>query len=311
MKRQFGNIVSVALFLVMMGTGAVVEARAKGATPSFDSVWFYRDGTRVVPEISKNWLTVVLDSTLVAAAVTGDAATEVDAQAADSQIRNKARALLKANHRLADYFYDPNLAKDACFFKLRGAPKPAEVAALIGKLRQVKGVRYAHPALVISNKTYAYFNQFELEWKTGTEKNQREALLGAAHAVMDETDEKGKRYVVNVKAIPFFKAVNLLAEDVRVLRVTPHLVEVKPSISARLSLLMNGGNIGDGVPFSLTINFSDRVTIDPSSISTLNLRPPDLQKELFDLRAGFLRLRQGGHQEPHCHHRAAGVLRAG
>ena len=33
---------------------------------------------------------------------------------------------------------------------------------------------------------------------------------------------------------------------------------------------------------TLTIIFSDRVSIDPSSIATLNLRPPELQKELFD-----------------------------
>ena len=45
---------------------------------------------------------------------------------------------------------------------------------------------------------------------------------------------------------------------------------------------MSGGNIGDSIPFTLTIAFSDRVSIDPSSIATLNLRPPELQKELFD-----------------------------
>ena len=34
----------------------------KTAAPfSFDSVWFYRDGTRVIPEIGKRWLTVVFD----------------------------------------------------------------------------------------------------------------------------------------------------------------------------------------------------------------------------------------------------------
>jgi hypothetical protein len=63
---------------------------------------------------------------------------------------------------------------------------------------------------------------------------------------------------------------------------TPYLVEIKPSISASLSLLMSGGNIGNSIPFKLTITFSDRVSIDPSSLATLNLRPSNLQKELFD-----------------------------
>jgi hypothetical protein len=67
-----------------------------------------------------------------------------------------------------------------------------------------------------------------------------------------------------------------------VLRATPYLVEIKPSISANMSLFMSGGNIGNSIPFTLTITFSDRVIIDPSSIATLNLRPSNLQKELFD-----------------------------
>jgi hypothetical protein len=100
--------------------------------------------------------------------------------------------------------------------------------------------------------------------------------------VPDEKDKKDNRYIVDVTAIPFFRALNLLAEDIRVLRATPYLVEIKPSVSTKLSLFMSGGNIGDSVPFTLTITFSDRVSIDPSSISTLNLRPPELQKELFD-----------------------------
>ena len=74
-------------------------------------------------------------------------------------------------------------------------------------------------------------------------------------------------------AIPFFTALNLLAEDIRVLRATPYLVEIKPSLRAQLSFFMNGGNIGDSVPFTLTITFSDRVSIDPSSLAIINLRP--------------------------------------
>ena len=82
--------------------------------------------------------------------------------------------------------------------------------------------------------------------------------------------------------IPFFKALNLLAEDISVLRVRPYLVELKPSLRVQLALAMNGGRIGDTVPFTFTIQFSDRVSIDPSSIANINLRPATIQKELFD-----------------------------
>ena len=175
--------------------------------------------------------------------------------------------------------YDPNLAEDACFFRLRDGLKLEDILQLINQLNLDNAVAYVHPALVMNQKTYAYFNVFQLEWKTGIDESQREALLSAAHVVFDE---KENRYTVDVTAIPFFKALNLLAEDIRVRRATPYLVEIKPSISTTLSPLMSGGNIGDSIPFTLTIIFSDRVSIDPSSIATLNLRPATLQKDLFD-----------------------------
>jgi hypothetical protein len=165
---------------------------------------------------------------------------------------------------------------------MRPGVKTGDIRNLISRLQQDNTISYVHPALVINSRTYAFLNQFELEWKTGIDPSRRSALLRAAHATADENDEQEKRYLVDLTSIPFFKAINLLAEDIRALRVTPHLVEIKPTIGAKLTLFMNGGNIGDSVPFSLTISFTDKVTIDPSSFSTLNLRPTELQKELFD-----------------------------
>ncbi|NVN92157.1 MAG: hypothetical protein HXX11_16360 [Desulfuromonadales bacterium] len=278
MKYRFTTYVALLLLIVAMQAYSASEALARAVPFSFDSVWFYRDGTRVVPEISKQWLTVVFDPHYSSTIDDVTSATLAN----DGFIRKKARAIIKSLPQLSEFFHDPNLAEDACFFRMRPGVKPGDITNLISRLKQDATIRYVHPALVINNKTFAYFNQFELEWKTGTDSARRATLLGAAHVVADENDEKGKRYLVDVASIPFFKAINLLAEDVRVLKVTPHLVEIKPSISVKLSLFMNGGNIGDSVPFSLTISFTDRVNIDPSSISTLNLRPPELQKELFD-----------------------------
>ena len=264
--------------LVAIQADTASEAVARAAPFSFDSVWFYRDGTRVVPEISKRWLTVVFDPRYISNV--NDFVSTSDTN--DSFIQKKAKAIIKSHDRLIEYLYDPNLAEDACFFRMRDGLKLEDVRSLINQLSQDGTVKYVHPTLVLNNKTFAFFNLFEMEWKTGTAKAQRESLLSASHAVVDEDDEKENRYIVDVTAIPFFRALNLLAEDIKVLRVTPYLVEIKPSISTKLSLFMSGGNIGDSIPFTLTITFSDRVSIDPSSIATLNLRPPELQKELFD-----------------------------
>jgi hypothetical protein len=277
MKHFFIKYVATIalLILVALQASTASEAVAKAASFSFDSVWFYRDGTRVVPEISKRWLTVVFDP--------GANSTADDVEPADNSfVRKKAKAIIQSHNRLVEYLYDPNIAEDACFVRMRDGLKPADINQLISQLNKVAAVRYVHPTVVLDNKTFAFFDSFEMEWKTGTPEAQRDSLLKASHAVADEEDEKGNRYVVDVAATPFFRAINLLAEDIRVLRVTPYLVEINPSIRARLSLFMNGGNIGDSIPFTLIIIFSDRVSIDPSSIATLNLRPPELQKELFD-----------------------------
>jgi len=278
MNYQFRKYFAIVFLLGAVPAYTASEAVARAAAFSFDSVWFYRDGTRVVPEISKRWLTVVFDSRYISNA--NDFASSSDSS--DGFIRKKAKEIIKSHDRLIDYLYDPNIAEDACFFRMRAGLKPEDVRSLINQLSQDGTVKYVHPALVLNNKTFAFFNLFEMEWKTGTPEAERKSLLSASHVVPDENDKKDNRYVVHVTAIPFFRALNLLAEDIRVLRVTPHLVEIKPSISTKLSLFMSGGNIGDSIPFTLTITFSDRVSIDPSSISTLNLRPPELQKELFD-----------------------------
>jgi len=273
-KKYFAFIFLLAAIQAYTAPGAL----ARAVPFSFDSVWFYRDGTKVVPEISKRWLTVVFEPRYISNA--NDFASGSDTS--DGFIQKKARAIIKSHDRLIDYLYDPNIAEDACFFRMRGGLKPEDVRSLVNQLSQEGTVKYVHPTLLLNNKIFAFFNVFEMEWKTGTPEAERKSLLGASHVVLDENDKKDNRYTVDVTAIPFFRALNLLAEDIRVLRATPYLVEIRPSVSTKLSLFMSGGNIGDSIPFTLTITFSDRVSIDPSSISTPNLRPPELQKELFD-----------------------------
>ncbi|MCX5905190.1 MAG: hypothetical protein NTV89_17360 [Proteobacteria bacterium] len=239
---------------------------------SFDDIWFYDGSSKIIPDISMTWLTVVFDSRYARAA------NEFEGTY-DTFIQEKAKALIKSRSSLIDYFYDANLAEDACFFRLREGLKRDELKELINQLNQDEAVLYTHPAIILKDKTWAFFNIFDLEWKSSADKQRREALLKQAQAVYDGKENTCR---VNVLEIPFFKALNLLAEDISVLRVRPYLVELKPSIRVQLALAMNGGRIGDTVPFTFTIQFSDRVSIDPSSIANINLRPATMQKELFD-----------------------------
>ena len=245
MKYWFEKCFAIVLLLAAVQSYTASEALARAVPFSFDSVWFYRDGTRIVPEISKRCLTVVFDQRYISDA--SDFASTSDTS--DGFIQKKAASMVKSHDRLSDYLYDPNIAEDACFFRMRDGLNLEDVKKLINQLSQDGTVRYVHPTLILNSKTFAFFNVFEMEWKTGTPKAERGSLLAASHAVLDEKDEKEKRYTVDVTSIPFFRALNLLAEDVRVLRATPYLVEVKPSISTKLSLFMSGGNIGDSIPF--------------------------------------------------------------
>ena len=280
-QKQYHILAALFLYMFILSeTAAFAVSRFSSATGekktaaafSFDSIWFYRDGTKVIPEISLRWLTVVFDSRYNTS--NNDFETTYD-----SFIQEKARAFLGANDRLLDFFYDRTIAEDACFFMLREGLKREDIMQLITQLNQDEAVAYVHPTIVLDNKTYAFFNVLQLEWKTGADKAQRDALLSEAHVVFDE---KENTYVVDVLAMPYFRALNLLTEDIRVLKVTPYFAEIKPSLRAQLSFFMNGANIGDSIPFNLTIIFSDRVTIDPSSLAIINLKPTNLQKELFD-----------------------------
>jgi hypothetical protein len=252
-------------------SSAVLEKKPP-ALFSLDDIWFYDGDKKVVPGISMSWLTVVFDARYAEAANGFEGTYE-------TFIPEKAKALIKTHGVLIDYMYDANIAEDACFFQLHDSLKRDELKEIINQLNQEEAVLYTHPALVLDNKLWAYFNAFNLEWKASADRERRAALLTQAHALYDEKENVCR---VNVLEIPFFTALNLMAEDISVLRARPYLTEIKPTIRAHLSLAMNGGRIGDTVPFMFAIEFSNRVSIDPSSIANINLRPAALQKELFE-----------------------------
>jgi hypothetical protein len=260
------KIYSAFFFLIFLSasiSGAVTnfcpdtEEKSIPAFFEFSDIRFYdRAMSKVRPEIDLNWLTLVFRS---------DAKT--------------AKEILRGHDHVTDVFYDANLAQDACFLKLREGMNKHTLQQLIAELNQNEFVSYAHPALVINGRTYAFFNAFEMEWKTGVSSDIKKRLMNQADI---SWDEKETIYRVNLFQTPFFSAVNLLAEDIHVLHASPYLAELKPPVRAELIPAINGAHIGDKIPFSLNITFSDLIRIDPSSLATINLRPADIQKALFE-----------------------------
>ena len=166
------------------------------------------------------------------------------------------------------------------FFEMREGTSRHAAFEAIQRLREIDGVRYAHPALRIDGRTRAYFDAFEIQWKTGVSAAERSDLADQAGAIPDES---GRRWRIDSDRIPFFSGVNLLDEDIRTVFATPVLAEVKPTIRAALDLAIHGGGIGDPIPFSLRVDFMpERVRIDPSSFTRIDLKPRGLQDDLFE-----------------------------
>jgi len=242
----------------------------------FDDIWFYNaDMLRVIPDIDMGWVTVVLHAGLVAPDGS-DSRTE-----SETLFVQRAKEIVRSYDEIIDFFYDRNLAKDACFFRLRKGLKENALKNLIVDANRNQFVAYVHPTIRLKGKTHAFFDAFEMQWKTGVEDDLKERIMNKAHVSWDKSEST---YRVKVSQAPFFKAINLLAEDIHVLKATPYLVELKPSITAELTLPIYGADIGDKIPFSLNVVFSDLVTIDPSSIANIGLKPAEIQKELFELK---------------------------
>jgi hypothetical protein len=256
--------------------GSGMEVKKIPAIFRADDLWFLdRGGEKIIPDINLEWIAVVFRTSVQSAHPAG--------QGTQPQVSHQERAqgLLARFDDMRDFFCDDNLAENTCFFRLQKGLTKEKLLNLIRNLDNEEAVDYAHPTINIKGKTFAYFNAIEVKWKTGVRQEQQEGLLKQARVTFDE---KEKLYRVDIVEIPFFKALNLLAEDIRVLEGSPYLVEVKLSIQATLALQIHGGNIGDKIPFTFTLAFSDKVRIDPSSIANIYLKPENIQKELFEIQ---------------------------
>lgn len=281
----FGALLTLAFLSVagMAGTASGVSRFASGsaekripAPVSLDELWFYGDqGKKVLPDVGLQWVSVVFRADPI------DESMGVLGSLGLQQLEEKSRQLVRDWPEFEEPFCDTNLLEEGCFFKLAKGMEEARLSSLIRELAALPEVDYVHPTLELNGKTYAFFNAIDLEWKTGVDTETMARLLLQAHA-QPEIGEEVHR--VDLFETTLFRAVNLLAEDIHVARALPVFVEIRPSVRAALSLDLNGGTIGDKIPFSYTVTFSESIEVDPSSLANLSLRPDNIQKELFEMQ---------------------------
>ncbi len=283
--RTVGALLALAFLSIAgaVGTASGVSRFSSGsaekripAPVNLDEIWFYGDqGKKIVPDVGLQWLSVLFR------AEPGDESAAVPGPLGHQQLEEKSRQLVQGRPELEEPFCDTNLLEEGCFFRLVKGMEEARLASLIRELAALPEVDYVHPTLDLDGKTYAFFNAIDLKWKTGVDTETMGRLLLQAHA-QPETGEAV--YRVDLFETTLFRAVNLLAEDIHVARALPVLVEIRPSVRATLSLDVNGGSLGDRIPFSYSIAFAETIEIDPSSLANLSLRPDDIQKELFEMQ---------------------------
>ncbi|WP_124327359.1 hypothetical protein [Desulfonema ishimotonii] len=229
-----------------------------------DSVWFYnRDMKKVTPRISPEWVAVAFSVP----------------SGGEAALSEAARRILRQDADLTDFFCDADLRPDACFFRLRRGMTEKARQHLMVRLGETESVRYVHPTLRLREKTVAFFDTIGLTWKAGVDSAAKERLAAQAGI----TPLNGDLWRVGLFRTAYFTALNLLAQDIRVAEVWPVWVTVTPSVRAELRLAVNGGNIGDRIPFTLRIVFSDIIRIDPAALTHIDLRPQGIQKELCDI----------------------------
>ncbi|WP_373499423.1 hypothetical protein, partial [Desulfococcus sp.] len=253
-----------------------------------DAVWFYdRDMQKVIPGIDLGWLTVVFQPPPSAP---GDSPGKHPEDHPENRPEDRMdeKALLAAaddiaagSDRITGRLIDRERAPNACFFTLASGTTPEELRALAAAIALRDDVRFTHPAIDLGGKPHAFLDRFDLEWKTGLDPGLKSQILAQVDAAAVPGDGGGA-FRVDVFRRPFFEAVTLLAEDVRVRWAVPRLVALEPLCSVTLDTAVGGGRIGDEIPFVLTVRTASGVRIDSAALAAFRIAPAGISGELFD-----------------------------
>lgn len=241
-----------------------------------NGLWYYDEaGRRVSPQPDYRWLVVRFSAGSVEGLDTGGGLPE---RIADFN------ALFR--DAVTDTVYDPTIDPDLCMYRLRD---PAQSARLTFRMAAAEGgvrIRYIQPALLVDGSPYALLDEVEVRWKTLATPDRKKALLEAVGARPGKMPSAGRveRARVDPCRVPVWKAADLLAEDLLVVSARPLLAKIETPVKVSLSVGINGSTLGSPIPFALDISFSKHIHIDPSTIANLNLQPPGIASNLFEIQ---------------------------
>lgn len=245
------------------------------AAADFNDIWFYDEQmNKLIPHIDPSWIMVVFSKESLQMPF-GDLPRDYK-----KSIARAAEELVAGHDEMIDWFYDQDLLESGCFFNLRKGLSLKELGVFMAELNRLSIIRYTHPVIRIKEHPFIFNDAIDIEWKTGVSNEIKHRILEQAKV---SAGSPSLPFQVNIFEIPFFKALNLITEDIHVAKAAPRLIAFTPTISTALSFRVHGGNIGDKLPFVFTIHFSDRVHVDTSSIANPDLRPTGIQKELYEL----------------------------
>lgn len=232
-----------------------------------EDLWFYNAaGKRVIPTIDEDWVAIRFNSVK-------------SGMGMPENIRafNKRFA-----EELSEVVSNPSWP-DLVFYHLNPTHGKRLIKAVINGVDPT--IRYLLPAFIYGNKTVVLGERITVRWKSQLDSEHRCQLLHSIGAVNYPADFSGCTEVVQIdpRRMAVWKASNLLAEDVQVVTASPELLPVEVPVKVSFQLAGNGTVAGAALPFSLTINFTDRVKIEPGTIANLNLKPLGISRNLFNI----------------------------
>jgi hypothetical protein len=260
----------------------------------FDRVWhdahdspWYLDakGRRIVPEVTHDWLVVQFRRPEEIAA----SAEQAQGEPVQAEFTPSAESPAAGfNARFADLF-DYRLEmpgeESRSLYRVRPGLPYGAFEALLKRLREAPEVYHVLPVWRIEGKLHAPLNEVEVTWKTVVTPQEREALLQEAGAVAPKNAERQATETVRIDPCrrAAWQASVLLAEDLRVLRAVPRLLEIRPPVAVTFLPDINGAMAGTPIPFRLEIRFGDGITIESATLANLDLKPAGIFQNLYEV----------------------------
>lgn len=260
----------------------------------FDRVWhdahdspWYLDakGQRIVPEVAHDWLVVQFRRPEDSAAQAETAQIEPAQVETPPPVETPAADFNTRFADLFDYRLEMPGEEPRSLYRVRPGLPYGAFEALLKRLREAPEVYHVLPVWRIDGKLHAPLNEVEVTWKTVVTQQEREALLHEAGAVAPEGAERQATETVRIDPCrrAAWQAAVLLAEDLRVLRAVPRLLEIRPPVAVTFLLDINGAMAGTPIPFRLEIRFGDGIKIESATLANLDLKPAGIFQNLYEV----------------------------